>query len=86
MTTGNHRNKCSPFPRLDVNFKTDKTEAALIPLHLSVRLEDEIVVRNTKSSYGWGPEERGRHLNDETEPNPIVFGKGIKYGMYLELL
>lgn len=69
-----------PFPkiRLDINFKTDKTNAALIPLHLSVRFEDEIIVRNTKCAYGWGPEERDRHLSDEAMPNPIVLGETLK--------
>lgn len=58
----------------EVNFRNSKDEDAEIPLHLSVRFDQDIIVRNTRINGAWGHEEREDNLHPFTTPNPIVPG------------
>lgn len=58
----------------EVNFRNSKDEEAQIALHLSVRFDEDIIVRNTRIDGAWGPEEREENLHPFTTPNPIVPG------------
>ncbi|XP_055617698.1 32 kDa beta-galactoside-binding lectin lec-3 [Toxorhynchites rutilus septentrionalis] len=64
--------------RIDINFLTGKTDEADNVLHLSVRFDEDVVVRNSRISGKWGAEERGENLNELTAPNPITIGEIFK--------
>lgn len=61
--------------RVDINLKSGKDEDANIPLQLSVRFHDDIIVRNTCTDAEWGLEEREANVQSFTAPNPIIPGK-----------
>lgn len=62
--------------RLDVNISTGKTNEGGIPLHLSIRFNEGMIVRNTlNAEAGWGPEEREEWLINQDNPMPLVPGE-----------
>lgn len=60
--------------RLQINLRVSKEEICNIGLHLSVRFDEDIIVRNTRINENYGEEEREEHLDEKTERNPIVPG------------
>lgn len=63
--------------RLDINLKNGKDEDSDILLHMSIRFDDDIIVRNTRNNMIWGPEERDDNLHPFTSPNPVIPGNLI---------
>ncbi|XP_055523921.1 32 kDa beta-galactoside-binding lectin lec-3-like isoform X2 [Wyeomyia smithii] len=64
--------------RRDINFLSGKSDEADNILHMSIRFLEDIIVRNTKLSNSWGPEERNDGLSELTAPNPVRAGELFK--------
>uniref|UniRef100_A0A1B0CFH5 Galectin n=1 Tax=Lutzomyia longipalpis TaxID=7200 RepID=A0A1B0CFH5_LUTLO len=65
--------------RVDINLTSGKGEGAPIPLTISVRFHEDIIVRNTSHEDGsWGVEEREDNLDTYTVPNPLLAGESFK--------
>uniref|UniRef100_A0A1L8DQD9 Galectin n=1 Tax=Nyssomyia neivai TaxID=330878 RepID=A0A1L8DQD9_9DIPT len=65
--------------RVDINLTSGKNEEASVPLTLSVRFHENVIVRNTSHEDGsWGVEEREDNLDSYTVPNPLIAGENFK--------
>uniref|UniRef100_A0A1B0D548 Galectin n=2 Tax=Phlebotomus papatasi TaxID=29031 RepID=A0A1B0D548_PHLPP len=65
--------------KLDINLTSGKHELAPVPLTISVRFHEDIIVRNTFHEDGsWGDEEREDNLDAYTVPNPLIAGENFK--------
>ncbi|XP_059612519.1 32 kDa beta-galactoside-binding lectin lec-3 [Phlebotomus argentipes] len=65
--------------RLNINLASGKGEEAPVPLTLSVRFHEDMIVRNTSHDDGsWGHEEREDNLDPFTVPNPMIPGDNFK--------
>lgn len=60
--------------RTQINLRANKEAISNIGLHLSIRFDEEIIIRNTLINNEWGEEERSEHLYESTSPNPLVPG------------
>lgn len=60
--------------RIDINLTQGKMGGCPVPLHLSIRFHEDIILRNTKIEEDWGDEERDDNLHGLTTPNPIIPG------------
>lgn len=61
--------------RLDINLKSGKHEEATIPLHISVRFDEDIIIRNSYLGNGnWSGEEREDNIHDYSLNNPLIAG------------
>lgn len=60
--------------RIDINLAQGKMGGCPVPLHLSIRFHEDIILRNTKIEEDWGDEERDDNLHGLTTPNPIIPG------------
>lgn len=63
--------------RIDINFAQGKMSGCPVPLHLSIRFHEDIILRNSKIEEDWGDEEREDNLHGLTAPNPIIPGMKI---------
>lgn len=70
--------------RIDINFAQGKMTGCPVPLHLSIRFHEDIILRNTKVEEDWGSEEREDNLHELTAPNPII--PGLKLYLFLFIL
>ncbi|GAB0099225.1 Galectin [Sergentomyia squamirostris] len=65
--------------KVDINLSSGKSEEAPVPLTLSVRFHENIIVRNTSYEDGsWGEEERDDNLDPFAVPNPLIAGENFK--------
>lgn len=69
--------------RLDLNFKSGKTKGDDIILQLSVRFNEQIIIRNTYQQGAWGECEQDDHLVDSSVKNLMVAGLQILIQHYL---
>lgn len=70
--------------RLDVNLSTGKGDEGGIPLHLSTRFDEGMIVRNTLMEDGcWGNEERDEWLIKGDNPMPIVPGEEFSFYIFV---
>lgn len=60
--------------RVDINFAQGKINGCPVPLHISIRFHEDIILRNSKIEEDWGDEEREDNLHGLTAPNPIIPG------------
>lgn len=60
--------------RVDINFAQGKMSGCPVPLHISIRFHEDIILRNSKIEEDWGDEEREDNLHGLTTPNPIIPG------------
>lgn len=65
----------SCFLSFDISLKNGKHDGANVPLHLSVRFRDNIIVRNSLINQVWGAEEREQNLDAKASRMPLVAGK-----------
>lgn len=69
---------------MDINFKSGNLEDEDdIPLQISVRFDQDAVVRNTRQSGEWGAEERDENRNAFTVGNPLVAGEIFKVYIFV---
>lgn len=61
--------------RLDINLKSGNIESADVALHLSVRFDEDTIVRNSQLNGVWGKEERDENRSQFTVANPLVAGE-----------
>lgn len=71
--------KCS----LDISLKAGNVDDADIPLHLSVRFDEDAIVRNTRLSGAWGDEERDENRHPFTVACPLVAGDRFKVYIFV---
>lgn len=63
-----------PTTSFEVALTGGKVSEADVQLGISVQFGEDCIVRNTKTSDGWGEDEREQNLFDFTATNPIVPG------------
>lgn len=60
---------------LDVRFQSGKHDGNSVPLHISVRFDDDIIIRSYHDEFGEeSGEEREENLDEFTVPNPLLPG------------
>lgn len=69
--------------RLDISLKAGNVDDADIPLHLSVRFDEDAIVRNTRLAGAWGDEERDENRHPFTVACPLVAGDRFKVYIFV---
>lgn len=59
---------------VNLNLSTGKGSIADIPLHISVRFHEDVILRNSRIEGNWGREEREDNLHEFAQPNPLIAG------------
>lgn len=60
--------------RLDISLQNGKADNVNVPLHISIRFSDNVIVRNSRINKIWDREERDENLHPRATRNPIKAG------------
>jgi hypothetical protein len=64
--------------RFDLNLASGRTINEHLPLHLSWRQGENMIVRNTKDQRGWGTEDRHQHRNHASQDLGVQRGQDFE--------